>query len=160
MVLARTLFFFELTTCSRELATLLVATLGGSFSLEFLELPRLSLEPGLRSINSIMGFALMASLIALLLVLLVSPLVTKLDLDSLTMLLLDHSDKLEIVLARTDLGRKFRFRDQSTSPLLCGTADCLSGATVFLHVLLGAARERRPGLMVGGAVGGHPAQVA
>ena len=107
MVLARTLFFFELTTCSRELATLLVATLGGSFSLEFLELPRLSLEPGLRSINSIMGFALMASLIALLLVLLVSPLVTKLDLDSLTMLLLDHSDKLEIVLALTDLGRKF-----------------------------------------------------
>ena len=105
-MLARTLFFFELTTCSRELATLLVATLGGSFSLEFLELPRLSLEPGLRSINSIMGFALMASLIALLL-LLVSPLVTKLDLDSLTMLLLDHSDKLEIVLARTDLGRKF-----------------------------------------------------
>jgi len=102
-VLARTLFFFELTTCSRELATLLVATLGGSFSLEFLELPRLSLEPGLRSINSIMGFALMASLIALLLVLLVSPLVTKLDLDSLTMLLLDHSDKLEIVLALTDL---------------------------------------------------------
>ena len=107
IVLARTLFFFELTTCSRELATLLVATLGGSFSLEFLELPRLSLEPGLRSINSIMGFALMASLIALLLVLLVSPLVTKLDLDSLTMLLLDHSDKLEIVLALTDLGRKF-----------------------------------------------------
>lgn len=102
-MLARTLFFFELTTCSRELATLLVATLGGSFSLEFLELPRLSLEPGLRSINSIMGFALMASLIALLLVLLVSPLVTKLDLDSLTMLLLDHSDKLEIVLALTDL---------------------------------------------------------
>lgn len=102
-MLARTLFFFELTTCSRELATLLVATLGGSFSLEFLELPRLSLEPGLRSINSIIGFALMASLIALLLVLLVSPLVTKLDLDSLTMLLLDHSDKLEIVLARTDL---------------------------------------------------------
>jgi len=102
-VLARTLFFFELTTCSRELATLLVATLGGSFSLELLELPRLSLEPGLRSINSIIGFALMASLIALLLVLLVSPLVTKLDLDSLTMLLLDHSDKLEIVLALTDL---------------------------------------------------------
>ena len=105
-MLARTLFFFELTTFSRELATLLVATLGGSFSLEFLELPRLSLEPGLRSINSIMGFALMASLIALLLELLVSPLVTN-DLDSLTMLLLDHSDKLEIVLARTDLGRKF-----------------------------------------------------
>ena len=49
----------------------------------------------------------MASLIALLLVLLPSPLVTKLDLDSLTMLLLDHSDKLEIVLALTDLGRKF-----------------------------------------------------
>ena len=159
MVLARTLFFFELTTCSRELATLLVATLGGSFSLEFLELPRLSLEPGLRSINSIMGFALMASLIALLLELLVSPLVTN-DLDSLTMLLLDHSDKLEIVLALTDLGRKFRFRDQSTSPLLCGTADCLSGSTVFLHVLLGAACDRRPGLMVGGAVIGHPAQVA
>ena len=159
-MLARTLFFFELTTCSRELATVLVATLGGSFSLEFLELPRLSLEPGLRSINSIIGFALMASLIALLLVLLLSPLVTKLDLDSLTMLLLDHSDKLEIVLALTDLGRKFRFRrDWSTSPLLCGTADCLSGSNVFLHVLLGAARERRPGLMVGGAVGGHPAQV-
>ena len=103
----------------------------------------------------------MASLIALLLVLLVSPVVTKLDLDSLTMLLLDHSDKLEIVLALTDLvERMFRFRDQSTSPLLCGTADCLSGSTVFLHVLLGATRERRPGLMVGGAVGGHPAQVA
>jgi len=83
MVLARTLFFLELTTFSRELANApcFDATLGGSFSLLFI-----LARPGL---------------------LLLSPLVVaRLDLVSLlalTMLVLDHSDKLEMVLALTDL---------------------------------------------------------
>ena len=106
MVLARTLFFFELTTFSRELAhaaPLFGATLGGNFTASLLVnlelLPWFSFELDLRSINSIIGLALRAELIA-------SPFVTWLDLVSLlarTMLLLDHSDKLEMVLALTDL---------------------------------------------------------
>ena len=105
MVLARTLFFFELTTFSRELAQAVFgATLGGSFTASLLPfilelLPWFSFELDLRSINSIIGLALRAELMA-------SPLVAWLNLVSLparTMLLLDHSDKLEIVLALTDL---------------------------------------------------------
>ena len=68
------------------------------FILELL-LPRFSFELDLRSTNSIIGLALRAALID-------SPLVARLDLVSLlarTMLLLDHSDKLEMVLALTDL---------------------------------------------------------
>jgi hypothetical protein len=103
MVLARTLFFFELTTFSRELAH---ALFGGSFTASLLLLfilellPRFSFEFTLRSTNSIIGFALSAALIE-------SPFVAaRLDLVSLlarTLLVLDHSDKLEMVLALTDL---------------------------------------------------------
>ena len=104
MVLARTLFFFELTTCSRELAHA-APLFGGSFTASLLLfilelLPWFSFEFALRSTSSIIGFALSAALIE-------SPfVVARLDLVSLlarTLLVLDHSDKLEMVLALTDL---------------------------------------------------------
>ena len=104
MVLARTLFFFELTTCSRELAHT-APLFGGNFTASLLLfilelLPWFSFEFALRSTNSIIGFALSAALIE-------SPfVVARLDLVSLlarTLLVLDHSDKLEMVLALTDL---------------------------------------------------------
>ena len=101
MVLARTLFFFELTTFSRELAYA-APLFGGSFTASLLVviLELLPWFSDLRSTNSIIGFALSAALIE-------SPfVVARLDLVSLlarTLLVLDHSDKLEMVLALTDL---------------------------------------------------------
>jgi len=98
MVLARTLFFFELTTFSRELAYA-APLFGGSFTASLFILELLPGFSDLRSTNSIIGFALSAALIG-------SPFVARLDLVSLlarTLLVLDHSDKLEMVLALTDL---------------------------------------------------------
>ena len=105
MVLARTLFFFELTTFSRELAYA-APLFGGSFTASLFILELLPGFSDLRSTNSIIGFALSAALIG-------SPFVARLDLVSLlarTLLVLDHSDKLEMVLALTDLRRIQRFR--------------------------------------------------
>ena len=105
MVLARTLFFFELTTFSRELAYA-APLFGGNFTASLFILELLPGFSDLRSTNSIIGFALSAALIG-------SPFVARLDLVSLlarTLLVLDHSDKLEMVLALTDLRRIQRFR--------------------------------------------------
>jgi hypothetical protein len=133
MVLARTLFFFELTTCSRELAHA-APLFGGSFTASLLLfilelLPWFSFEFALRSTSSIIGFALSAALIE-------SPfVVARLDLVSLlarTLLVLDHSDKLEMVLALTDLF----FVELTTASL-----DRLASATFSFEAVL--AKEER-----------------